>query len=285
MDIFVDTADIDEIQEAVESGVVDGVTTNPSLIKKAGEKHDFTDIKKYIKEILKVMENRPVSLEVTGNSYEDMKSEALMLRRLFKKNKNLIIKIPVNPSLKHSESENFEGLRLIKELSSQGILVNATLIMTPEQAVLAAKAGATYASPFAGRIDDYLREHVLGMQKGKDWEKEDYYPAKGMKKAGEIAKEGGIISGVDLIEKTVMAFQNYSFKCKILAASARNTRQVREFMLVGADVTTMPFHVLKELTANYLTVEGVIGFSNDTVHEYKEMLKDNRKFSISVTKE
>jgi len=285
MDIFVDSADVEEIKEAMESGVIDGVTTNPSLIKRASEKHNVEDMKKYIGQIFALVNDLPVSLEVTETTLDAMRSEAHKLTRLFKKHKNLVVKIPINPSSEHSDRESFDGLKLIKELSAQGISVNCTLVMSPEQAVLAAKAGATYVSPFAGRIDDYIREKALHMRKDKDWRKHDYFPAKGVKKNGKVAEEEGIVSGVDLVEEIVKIFENYGFKCKVLAASARNPREVREFMLAGADVVTLPFIVLKELTGHYLTVEGVNAFAEDTVEEYKELLKDDRKFSINVKKE
>ncbi|MFC1648912.1 transaldolase family protein [Nanoarchaeota archaeon] len=287
MKIFADTADKEEIVAAIASGIVDGVTTNPSLIKKAQEKYGVKDIKAYIEEILQVAGDKPVSLEVTETTYEAMKSEALRLWSLFKKYKNVNIKIPVNPSSDHEHSDNYDGIKLTKELAEKGIPVNSTLIMTPEQAVLAAKAGAAYVSPFAGRIDDYLRANKMGLQKGKGFDKTDYYPAEGNEDSdsNEEVHDNGIVSGVDLVYNIVQIFKNYGFKTEVLAASLRNARQVRECMLAGAHIATLPFNVLNDLTAHYLSVEGIIGFAKDTVPEYRELLKDKRKFAINVSKE
>jgi transaldolase len=282
MKIFVDTADIDEIKEAMKSGVVDGVTTNPSLIKKAQEKHGIDDMKAYIKNILDTAgPDKPVSLEVTETDYEGMKREADVLKKHFGRYKNFTIKIPVNPSMKFKDAESFDGLRLIKELSDDGIDVNTTVVMSPEQAILAAKAGASYVSPFAGRIDDFLREHKIGKERGKDFPKSEYYPAEGTLLDGNEIHDNGVVSGVDCVAKIVQIFDEYDFDCEVLAASARNTRQVREFMLAGAHVATLPLHVVKALTAHYKTVEGVVSFAEDTVDDYKELLEEKGGFSIS----
>lgn len=285
MKIYLDTADIDEIKNGLETGIVDGITTNPSLIKKSQEKHNSDDMRRYIKEILNLAgENKPVSLEVADTSYEGMKNEAYKIYKMFKKHKNLVIKIPINPSSTEN-GESFDGIKLIKNLASKGISVNTTLIMTPEQAILAAKAGAKYVSPFAGRIDDYIRENKLGMRVGKEFEKDSYFPAEGYKEKGKLVSDNGVLSGVDLVTQIVEIFRTYRFKCEVLAASARNTRQVREFMLAGAHITTIPFSVFSSLTSHYKTVEGINSFTNDTVPEYKELLANNRKFSIHLKKE
>ncbi len=281
MELFVDTADIEQIEDAFETGIVDGVTTNPSLIKEAQERHDIDDMQDYIREILRVAGDAPVSLEVTETSYEGMKREAERLVSLFGGYSNMLVKIPVNPSMKHKDDASFDGVRLINELSDNGVRVNTTVVMSPEQAVLAAKAGAEYVSPFAGRIDDYIREHQVGIERGEDFDKHDYFPADGWSLDGDILDDNGVVSGTDLVLKTVKIFDRYGFDCKILAASARNTRQVREFMLAGADTTTVPFSVLEQLTAHYKTVEGVVSFAEDTVDEYAKLLEEEDGFSIS----
>ncbi len=284
VEIFVDTADIEEIKEAIDSGVVDGVTTNPSLIKKAQREYEIEDMEDYISQILDVCGDLPVSLEVTETSYEGMKKEAKQLNKMFKRKGNHVVKIPVNPSDDYDNPESFEGLKLIKELSEDGIPINTTVVMSPEQAVLAAKAGADYVSPFAGRIDDYIRRTEHGRERGEDFEKWEYYPSEGRQKDdGTVAHDNGVVSGVDMVWKISQIFDTYDFDCKVLAASTRNTRQVREFMLAGADVCTMPFHVLKSLTSHYKTVEGVISFEKDTVPDYKELLEEKKRFSINFS--
>ncbi|MCS7181331.1 MAG: transaldolase, partial [bacterium] len=175
MKIFIDTAKIDEIQEAFSWGIIDGVTTNPSLIKSALDelknKGEKIDIETYIKNILEIAKGFPVSLEVIGSNFEEMYKEAKILYEKFNKiSNNVVIKIPINPSL--GEKGNYDGLKTIYKLSKDGIPVNVTLIMKVEQAILASKAGAKYVSPFAGRIDDYLRNKI----KWNDFKKEDYYP-------------------------------------------------------------------------------------------------------------
>lgn len=282
MKIFIDSADIEEIKEAFSWGIVDGVTTNPSLIKKAmaGRKEEMVG---YIEGLLKAVNNCPVSLEVDGElegkiREEQMVREAMNLYGRFKRiNEKVNIKIPVNPAMRPEEDNQFEGLRAIKRLSKGGVPINATLIMTPEQALLAAKAGASYVSPFAGRIDDYIRKQS-GMKDSEIGEyRGRYFPAKGMEGEGEMISDKGIVSGVDLIEKSVRILRNYNFKTEVIAASLRNARQVREVALVGTDIATIPFKVLKEMVGHEKTYEGVKKFKEDIVPEYKEMLKDGTK--------
>ncbi|MFQ5475296.1 MAG: transaldolase family protein, partial [Candidatus Nanoarchaeia archaeon] len=159
MQIFIDTAKIDEIRTAISWGIVDGITTNPSLIRKAAESTHIRKIDKYIDEILKAAGKRPVSLEVKGGSSEEMLKQARKLYRRFKKKgNNVVIKIPIDPAMEYHHPGHFEGLKAISALSKARIPVNVTLVFSPEQALLAAKAGATYVSPFAGRIDDLLRQ-------------------------------------------------------------------------------------------------------------------------------
>src|SRR3989344_1905123 len=176
MQIYIDTADIDEIKHAISLGIVDGVTTNPSLIKKAIDKHKIRDMRQYIEKILETVgEKRPVSLEVIGQTADKMSKEGYELYTTFSKDKyNIVIKIPVNPAISKEDATYFDGLDAIFRISHNEYKtpVNATLIMTPAQAWLAAKAGASYVSPFIGRIDDYLRQRTQ-----VNFKTEDYFSA------------------------------------------------------------------------------------------------------------
>lgn len=272
MKLFIDTANLDEIKGAYELGVLDGVTTNPSSIRKAvndmqaqGKQIDMHD---YIKEILKTGKGAPVSLEVIGHTYEAMVEEGLRLYKTFNRvAHNVVVKIPVNPAFGEDDN-SFDGIKAIKTLTSKGIPVNTTLIFTPEQALLAAKAGAKYVSPFAGRVDDFLRSGV-----GKDFDKTDYFPSHGVKNEQGILNDNGTVSGIHLIKQCVEIMKEYGFHTEVLAASLRNARQVREAALAGAHVATLPLYVIKELTEHYKTKEGMENFTNDIVHEYQGLLK------------
>jgi transaldolase len=256
MKIFIDTASLKEIKEAISWGIVDGITTNPSLIRKAVESEaKGMKLEDYITEILRVAgEDRPVSLEVMSVKSEDMIREAEILYDKFNHiADNVIIKVPIN-----TYAGYYEGLKTIKRLSEEGIPVNCTLIMTPEQALLAAKAGARYVSPFAGRIDDYIRTAKLGLKAGKDFQKGDYYPWDGMD-----VDDNGIRSGVDLVEKTVMILENYDYNTEVIASSIRNARQVREVAMIGTHIATIPFKVLEGMLLHPKTEEGVKRFSED----------------------
>jgi len=276
MKIFIDSADIEEIREAENYGILDGVTTNPSLIKKAVDKLKKSggkiNMEIYIKEILKICRGKPVSLEVIGTSYEEMVREGESLFKKFNStSKNVYVKIPVNPCLNKNCSNSSDGIRAIKTLSKKGIPVNCTLIFTPEQALLAAKAGAKFVSPFAGRIDDYIRE------KNKiKFGKEDYFPKEGLKKGNNILEDNGIVSGVDLVKKCAEIFKLHGIKTEVLAASLRNTRQVRECMEVGADISTLPLNVIKELLEHYKTTEGMNNFVKDIVPEYAKVIGEKK---------
>lgn len=273
MKIFIDSADLDEIKKAYSYGILDGITTNPSLIKKAVEKlkknKKEMDIGSYIKEILKAAKGIPVSLEVIGTNYKEMVEEG---RKLFKKfnpvAKNVYIKIPVNPCLEQNCSTASDGIKAIKTLSKEKIPVNCTLIFTPEQALLAAKAGAKFVSPFTGREDDYIRE--INRIKFK---KEDYFPAEGFKKGKKILEDKGIVSGVDLIKQIVKIFKKNNIKAQVLAASIRNKMQFREVAEAGADIATLPFDVINELLDHYKTAEGMRDFTKDIIPEYAKILK------------
>ncbi len=273
MKIFIDSADVDEIKQAYTWGVVDGVTTNPSLLKKAvdkrKEKGESLDIQSYLNELLQIAAGTPVSLEVTEVSAQGMIRQGEKLYELFNPVANNVnIKIPVNPSCAFDDDTHFEGIEAIQALADKNIPINCTLIFTPEQALLAAKAGATYLSPFAGRIDDDIRKGV-----GFEFNKTDYFPADGILQDDELANDNGIISGIDLVQQCVDIIERYDFNSDILAASLRNPRQVREAALVGAHVATLPFGVIKDMLKHHKTFEGMNAFIKDIVDEYADLTK------------
>jgi len=208
MKFFIDTANIDEIKEAAALGVLDGVTTNPSLVSKEGK-----DFRKLLDEILKIVDG-PVSAEVIATDYEGIIKEG---RDLAKIHKNIVVKIPLIK----------EGLKACKTLTSEGIKVNITLCFSPNQAILAAKAGATYVSPFVGRLDDIST------------------------------------SGMDLISQIVQIYRNYNYKTQVLVASVRHPLHVVESALIGADVCTIPFDVIKKMFNHPLTDIGLEKFLSD----------------------
>lgn len=270
MKLFIDSANLKEIEEAYATGVVNGVTTNPSLFKEAvGElkkKGKKPDLKAYIKELLLVAKGTPVSLEVTKTDYEGMVDEAKTLFNEFNPGAgNVYIKIPINSSMK-GKPRTFDGLKAIRELSSAGIPVNCTLIFTPEQALLAAKAGAKILSPFTGRMDDYIRtQHGIG------FEKNDYFPAEGARKGDLHASDNGIVSGIDLVAKCVQIIRQYNLRSEVLAASIRNTRQLREVALAGSHIATIPLEVLKQALAHPKTTEGVTQFMEEVPSDYAKL--------------
>lgn len=264
MKFFIDSADIEEIKEAISWGIVDGITTNPSLIKKAAKKHQAKDMQSYIAKIFDITRDLPVSLEVISTDHENMFKEGKRLYKLFKQHGNVVIKVPINSSEdSEGKDSDFEALQTIQRLSSEDIPVNVTLIMNPEQALVAAKAGARYVSPFAGRIDDHIRKkHDI------DFEKTDYY------ESCEERHDKGVFCGVDLVEQIKDIFNNYHLDCEIIAASLRNPRQVRECALVGSDIATIPFSVLKNMLKHEKTHEGIKKFKQDVVPEYKELFNN-----------
>jgi transaldolase len=267
MKIFIDSADIEEIKEAYDGGIINGVTTNPSLIKKAVEMRSGLNMKEYINQILLTAKGTPVSLEVLSTNFSDMVREGNILFELFNPiANNVVIKVPVNPSM--SKTPSYEGIKAIKEFTGSGIPVNATLIFTPEQALLAAKAGAVFVSPFAGRIDDFIRT-----QNKITFNKTDYFPADGWYVGERSLDDDGIVSGIDLVSQCVEILREYEIKSEVLAASLRNPRQVREAALVGADIATLPFGVIKTLLYHYKTKEGMENFINDIVPEYADLFK------------
>jgi transaldolase len=300
MKIFIDTAEITEIKEAVSWGIVDGVTTNPSLIKKAFDKRGGNiTLEGYIKEIIKIIPG-PVSLEVLGGTAKDMIKQGKILFKKFSPYGEVAVKIPINPSMNENDGMDFDGLKATKNLSKTEIPVNVTLIMTAEQALLAAKAGAKYVSPFAGRIDDYIRKK-LGMKVGVDFQKGDYfnynlfstirknkideninkkhrstskrYQRNEIRNLNEFVMDEGISSGVDLIKRIIHIYNNYSILTEVIAASIRNKRQAREVAEAGAHIATIPFNVLKEMIRHYKTIEGMRKFTADIVPEYERIFQ------------
>jgi len=209
MKFFIDTANPDEIKRAYEMGVIDGVTTNPTLISK--EKKDFESL---IEEICKIIKGLPISLEVLSLNSEGMIEEA---RRLSKMGENIVVKIPMTT----------EGLKAIKTLVSEGIKTNTTLVFSPTQALLAAKAGTTYVSPFIGRLDDIAQ------------------------------------TGMELIEQIVTIFTNYGFESQVIVSSIRHPIHVLEAALIGADVATIPYKVIEQLVKHPLTDIGIERFLAD----------------------
>ncbi|MCF7876623.1 transaldolase [Candidatus Bipolaricaulota bacterium] len=297
MKVFVDTAELDEIKEANSWGILDGVTTNPSLIKKAVENRSNVDMKEYIREICRTVEG-PISLEVIGLTAEGMVEQAEFLYEEFNPvNDNVVVKIPVNTNSSRSSSGDYEGLKALNKLSGEGIPTNTTLIMKPEQALLAAKAGTQYVSPFAGRIDDFIRSKV-GLTRGEDYPKSAYHDSDWLKHSSyinlkdrydylegddledifsdeEVAEvrekisDAGISSGAEVVASIKQIFSNYDYETEVLAASLRNSRQVREVAEAGTDVATIPFKVMGEMISHHKTEQGIISFSEDVVDEYE----------------
>lgn len=213
MKIFVDSADLDEIKELASWGIVDGVTTNPTLLKKSGR--SFQEI---IEEIFTIVDG-PISLEVVSEDAKDMVKEAKdLVGKVSKKyQKNVAIKIPMNP----------EGLKAVKVLSSEGIQTNVTLIFSANQALLAAKAGATFVSPFIGRLDDIGQE------------------------------------GMQIIEEIVEIFYNYDIETEVIVASVRHPIHVIQSALLGAHIATIPPGVIRKMVKHSLTDVGIQKFLDD----------------------
>jgi len=296
MKIFIDTADIDEIREACSWGVIDGATTNPTLIKQAVDKRGGrVSMEDYIKEILKTVPG-PVSLEVIALDAEEMVRQAKLLYEKFSPYGKVVVKIPINPSM-GSDGSDFEGLKAVKILSKIGIPTNVTLVMTPEQALLAAKAGATYVSPFAGRIDDYIRSKLkIGFKKEDYFDYEllnkiaeekfkmmvrgrgepisELYISESMRGFFSTIRDNGILSGVDLVRSILTIFRNYGFNTQVIASSMRNARQVREVAELGVHIATLPFYVIKEMIQHPKTLEGIRRFTEDIVPSYEQIFRE-----------
>jgi len=208
MKFFIDTANLDEIRSAASLGLLDGVTTNPSLVAK--EKRDFLEL---LKEICKIV-NGPISAEVVSLDAPGMLKEAHHLAKI---HENITIKCPMT----------IEGLKACKSLSGEGIKVNMTLVFSPSQALLAAKAGATFVSPFVGRLDDVSTD------------------------------------GMELIEQIVTIYDNYDYATEVLVASVRHPIHVVQAALIGAHVVTMPYKVIEQLVKHPLTDVGIDRFLKD----------------------
>ena len=208
MKFFIDTANVEEIRDANSMGMVDGVTTNPSLVAKEGR--DFEEL---IKESCEIVDG-PVSAEVISLDTEGMVKEARHLAAL---HDNIVVKIPMTVN----------GIKATRKLSEEGIKTNVTLVFSPLQALMAAKAGATYVSPFIGRLDDLSNE------------------------------------GMFLVDQIVEIYGNYAFETEIIVASIRNPIHVLDAALIGADIATIPFNVLAKFAAHPLTDKGIKTFLED----------------------
>jgi transaldolase len=208
MKFFIDTANIEEIREGLKLGMVDGVTTNPSLVAK--EKKGFDEL---IREIVALVEG-PVSLEVISLETGGMLEEG---RKLAKLGKQVVVKVPMTT----------EGLKATRIFAEEGIRVNQTLVFSPLQALMAAKAGAAYVSPFVGRLDDISHD------------------------------------GMEIVEQIITIFDNYDFDTEVIVASVRHPRHVLEAALMGADIATIPFKVIAQLAQHPLTDKGIEMFLAD----------------------
>lgn len=208
MKFFIDSANINHIKEAASYGLLDGVTTNPTLVAKEGR-----NFRELLEEIVKIVDG-PISAEVISTDYEGILKEA---RELSKIHKNIVVKIPLIK----------EGIKAIKTLSTEGIKTNVTLCFSASQAILAAKAGATYVSPFVGRLDDISHE------------------------------------GMALIAQIVQIYKNYDFKTEVIVASVRHPLHVVEAAMMGAHIATMPFDVIEKLFKHPLTDIGLEKFLSD----------------------
>jgi transaldolase len=208
MKFFIDTANIKEIKEAASYGLLDGVTTNPSLVAKEGK-----NFRELLDEIIKIVDG-PISAEVVSTDYNGIMKEA---KELAKIHKNIVVKVPLIK----------EGIKAVKSLSEEGINTNVTLCFSPSQALLAAKAGATYISPFVGRLDDISHD------------------------------------GMGLIQQILQIYRNYDFKTQVLVASIRHPLHLVDAALMGAHVATMPFDVIEKLFKHPLTDIGLEKFLSD----------------------
>jgi transaldolase len=208
MQLFIDSADVKEIRDCWEMGVIDGVTTNPTLAAKTGRRYDDT-----LKEISQIVDG-PISAETVALDFEGMMREAHHFAKI---HKNIVIKIPMT----------LVGMKAVKQCASEGIPTNVTVTFTANQALLCAKAGATYVSPFVGRLDDISEE------------------------------------GMEVIQQIRQIYDNYDFKTKILVASVRNPIHVRDAALIGADVATIPYAVIQQLARHPLTDIGIERFLKD----------------------
>jgi len=210
MKFFLDSANLDEIKEIASTGLLDGITTNPSLVSQQGEQKGFHEL---VKEICEIVQG-PVSAEVLSTDYKNMVKEA---EKIAKIHKHIVVKMPLTE----------DGIKATKYVSDKGIKVNVTLVFSSSQALLAAKAGAAYVSPFVGRLDDVST------------------------------------SGMQLIEEIVQIYDNYDYDTEILVASIRHPLHIAESALLGADVATMPYKIFKQLYKHPLSDIGLERFLAD----------------------
>jgi transaldolase len=208
MKFFIDSANIDEIREAASLGILDGVTTNPSLVAKEGK-----NFRQLLDQILEIVDG-PVSAEVVSTDADGIRKEA---RELAAIHENIVVKVPLIR----------EGLKAVRTLTDEGIRTNVTLCFSPTQALLAAKAGATYVSPFIGRLDDVSQD------------------------------------GMELIEQIVTIYRNYDYRTEVLAASIRHPLHVLQAAMIGADVATIPFKIINQMFKHPLTERGLEQFLDD----------------------
>lgn len=208
MKFFIDTANIEQIKEAASLGLLDGVTTNPSLVSKEGR-----NFKELLNEIVEIVDG-PISAEVVSTDHDGIVKEAEDLAAI---HHNIVVKVPIIK----------EGLKAVKTLTEKDIKTNVTLCFSPTQALMAAKAGASYISPFIGRLDDISHD------------------------------------GMELVSQIVQIYRNYGFQTEVLVASIRHPKHVVEASLIGADVATMPFDVINKLFNHPLTDNGLEKFLND----------------------
>jgi transaldolase len=212
MKFFIDTANLDEIKEAHSLGILDGVTTNPSLIAREGISGRKA-FEQHIRTICELIQ-APVSAEAVSMSFEDLTAEARLLSKI---DPNVVVKIPMT----------LDGLKAVRQLSEEGVKTNVTLVFSPLQALMAAKAGATYISPFVGRLDDISQD------------------------------------GMNVIEQIIDIFANYLFESEIIVASIRNPLHVLTAARLGADIATIPFKVIEQLAQHPLTDIGIEKFLKD----------------------
>ncbi len=266
--IFADTATISEIRPLKEGGIINGVTTPPSLMKRAGA-DSWKAAMKMMKEIVTYMAPDPVSLELTELTPEKMVEQAKKLAGL---GSNVVVKVPTGGYQAVDKSlDAFTGLKVMNTLWNSNIKVNATLIFNTTQAFWAANAGATYVSPFLGRVADYLykHDHVERDPGNSLYYIEDHkIPEGGPNREANTAyvASGGARkdAGARLINEIVTVFNNYRIQTEVLAASFRNAVQVTECLVAGADILTVPAPILMGVADHPLTDEGMVAFVNDS---------------------
>lgn len=265
--IFADTAVINDIRPLVEGGIINGVTTNPSLLKKAGAR-SWEQAKSMMTDILKLMRPFPVSLELTETEEKAMLVQAKELAKL---GDNSVIKVTIGGYRAiDKNADPFTGLKVIKALYDSGVRTNATLIFNSTQAFWAANAGATYVSPFLGRLADYMYKNdqpertpgnsLYWIEDHKNSKKDQSVFNSEYVASGGDRKD----AGVRLIHEIVTIFANYDFRTEVLAASIRNAVQLTECLLAGADILTVPADILMGVADHPLTDIGMESFLSDS---------------------